>query len=218
MTPKPKIYGLPPVEVETLAHVKSDEMMLYQYLPIRVPGPVGYSLSESRLKFLDGIVHEATSDFVKVYGHANWADSYCYLTVKNMFAVPGNNLNRHGWHSDGFMSDDISYIMSDCYPTEWLDFPTGMVQCHTESIDRFNKLADSFPRHIHKCKANVLYRMDESVIHRVAEDFTEPRMRLFIKINFSKNVYNLKGNTKNYNLVYDWGTVERDLDRNHPTK
>ena len=42
-----------------------------------------------------------------------WRENYVYLTAKTLWVSPENPGNRPGWHSDGFMTDDLNYVWSD---------------------------------------------------------------------------------------------------------
>src|SRR5699024_7534352 len=139
------------------------------------------------------------------------------LRAKRPYVKGGGNLNRMGWHCDGFMTDDINYIWSDCIPTEYVAGQFELVQDHKKSIDQMNRLFyHSEPL---KCKTNSIYRLDETVIHR--SDYNREKhavLRHFVKVSFSKEQYNLKGNSHNYLLDYDWEMKDRDTHRNHPVK
>ena len=43
------------------------------------------------------------------------------------------------------------------------------------------------------------------------------RARTFIKVSFSDQKYNLKGNTHNYLFDYEWDMIDRSVSRNDPT-
>ena len=53
------------------------------------------------------------SDFKNKYGRYRFLDSYMYLTVKRQYQSKSKLFNRPGYHSDGFLTDDINYIWSD---------------------------------------------------------------------------------------------------------
>lgn len=61
---------------------------------------------------------------------------------------------------------------------------------------------------------NSLIHMDQFTIHRVGEYLNGPRA--FLKVCFSKDKYNLLGNSINHELDYEWEYVERKNHRNVP--
>ena len=119
-----------------------------------------------------------------------------------------------GWHCDGFMSDDINYIWCDSIPTEYIEGSFNLTQDHVKSIDEMNVIKSK----IKLCDINTLYRLDETVIHRCNENIPYAQMRCFVKVSFSKEKYNLIGNSHNYGLDYKWEMVQRGVARNHPSQ
>ena len=210
-----KTYGNEPIEIASDVIVDNSEMYFYQYLPIHIDR-TGYVAIPSQLLPLSEIVWQCITDFRKNINE-DWTDYYIYLTAKCLYVKGGANLNRMGWHCDGFMTDDINYIWSDCIPTEYVTGEFNLIQDHEKSIDQMNRLFyHSEPL---KCKPNSIYRLDETIIHRC--DYNRSKnaiLRHFIKISFSKEKYNLKGNSHNYLLDYNWEMKERSLNRNHPIK
>lgn len=210
-----KTYGSEPIEIASDVVVDNSEMYFYQYLPIHLRGTIRFAVPE-RLNNLRDIINLCCYDFGKNID-SNLNDYYIYLTAKSLYVKGGENINRMGWHCDGFMSDDINYIWCDSIPTEYVTGEYHLEQDHEKSINQMNKLFyHSEPL---KCKENSIYRLDETVIHRC--DYNRSRdavLRHFVKISFSKEKYNLKGNSHNYLLDYDWEMKERSSQRNHPTK
>ena len=91
-------------------------MLFYQYLPLKLEKSVGIKL-EKRLHCFKDLINKIKDDFVTEFGLQRYYDSYMYLTVKHMYQPPGNSYNRHGYHTDGFMTDDVNYIWCDNDPT-----------------------------------------------------------------------------------------------------
>lgn len=210
-----KKYGSSPIEIASDVIVDNSEMYFYQYLPIHLQGATSFAIPE-RLDRLKDVIDMCCYDFGKNIDR-NLNDYYIYLTAKCLYVPSGENLNRSGWHCDGFMSDDINYIWSDCIPTEYVTGEFELIQDHEKSIDQMYKLF--YKSEPLKCKPNSIYRLDETVIHRC--DYNKSRnavLRNFVKISFSKDKYNLKGNSHNYLLDYDWKMFERNTQRNHPIK
>lgn len=214
-----KTYGSEPIEIASDVIVDNSEMYFYQYLPIKLLGVTELSLP-SQLSRLDNICTTIVNDFFNNICNKNLTEYgryYIYLTAKCLYVKGGGNINRMGWHCDGFMTDDINYIWSDCIPTEYVIGEFELVQDHEKSIDQMNRLFyHSKPL---KLKPNSIYRLDETVVHRC--DYNRSKsavLRHFIKVSFSKEKYNLKGNSHNYLLDYNWEMKERSLNRNHPIK
>ena len=214
-----KIYGSSPIEIASDTIVDNSEMYFYQYLPIKLLGVTELSIPD-RLKNIETICINIVDDFFNCVCQKDltkYGQFYIYLTAKCLYVKGGENLNRMGWHCDGFMSDDINYIWCDSIPTEYVTGEFELVQDHEKSIEQMNRLFyHSQPL---KCKPNSIYRLDETVIHRC--DYNRSKdavLRNFVKVSFSKERYNLRGNSHNYLLDYDWEMKERNQSRNHPVK
>lgn len=108
-------YGDLPTKLKTI-EAKYKEMLFYQYLPIKMIGEVRPTV-EPRLSCFDEIIGNILCDFIGVFGIDKYVDSYVYLTAKYRYQMSGCSFNRNGYHSDGFMTDDINYIWYDKSPT-----------------------------------------------------------------------------------------------------
>lgn len=183
------------------------EYMHYLYLPIWMPGSVDWALPP-RLEFVRPLL-EVISD---------WEideRKYVYLTARRGFASPGNPLNRPGWHSDGFGSDDVNYIWSDRFPTLFAEQKFHDISDdHVRSAEQFEEQVS--PASIVTYENGVLLRLDPSIIHAAPEIPAPGGERSFIKISLSDQQYNLLGNSHNYLLDYDWPMFSRDEIRNDP--
>lgn len=204
-------YGeLPEVIANINIDVSNEEMCFVQYIPVRLPMQKISHVLPDNLKWCNSLIEKA-STHESIYKGNTW--EYIYLTVKRLYGVG----NRHGWHCDGFGSDDINYIWYDSHPTKFYDgnllklvhdHGSSMLQM-SEILYKTNKIKE------YPCKS--LLRMNQSSIHKVNEKlFTG--LRTFVKISFSNEMYNLKGNAHNYKLDYNWDMVERSTSRNHPSK
>lgn len=214
-----KKYGSEPIEIASDVIVDNSEMYFYQYLPIQLI-ECKYDLHfaiPDQLYALWPFLLKVKDDFINTFGEEEYYRSNIYLTAKCLYIKSGENINRMGWHCDGFMSDDINYIWCDCIPTEYVTGEFELVQDHQKSIDQMNRLFyNSEPL---KCRSNSIYRLDETVIHRCDYNHSKDAvLRHFVKVSFSKEKYNLKGNSHNYLLDYDWEMKDRDYHRNHPVK
>lgn len=208
---KKKTYGELPCAITNI-NVECTEMMYYQYLPIKLSGSIIYH-REQRLMFTDELLDIIIDDFKKNFGVKEFINSYIYLTVKNLFQIPGKPFNRPGWHSDGFMTDDINYIWSDSQPTIFNNSEFTLSQDHKKSIIEMDQQA-KVCNNIQFANKHLL-RLNQYNIHKVS-DITNSGMRLFIKVSFSKDKYDLEGNSHNHQIHYNWNMKPRDIDRNIP--
>lgn len=202
-------YGELPVDIgEVVVDNEGAEMCFVQYLPIRIPLQKSMYAIPKNLKWVEPIVKLSLfSEYIR----ERIVHSYVYLTVKRVYGSG----NREGWHCDGFGTDDVNYIWYDSHPTEFYqgnllelrhDHKDSMLQM-SELLCKTNKII-TYP-------VNHLIRMNQSSIHRVNQHPCT-NLRTFVKISFSNERYNLKGNAHNHLLNYDWNMVERGIDRNHP--
>ena len=84
-----------------------EEFCYHVYMPIKVGNVIRLPNSLSwTWSVLDSLRDEDWFNY-----------NYWYLTVKHMW-IDGYG-NREGWHCDGFGSDDVNYIWSDCVPTQF---------------------------------------------------------------------------------------------------
>lgn len=208
-------YGNKPIEIASDVIIDNSEMYLYQYLPIKMANNGNIRMPD-RLQKLYPVVRPCIDNFIEQFGVESFNEHYIYVSAKCMFVLKEGNLNRLGWHSDGFMSDDINFIWCDSLPTEYITGVFLVTQDHKKSIVEFSDYAKMSK--IKTCEVNSIYRLDQSVIHRCAVNDSEPMLRHFVKVSFSKDKYNLKGNSHNYLLDYKWEMKERSAERNHPVK
>ncbi|MGB2525649.1 hypothetical protein [Flagellimonas sp. SN16] len=202
----PKYIGLFDVDI--------NEMMFYQYLPIKLQGMVEPVL-EQRLKPFSELIGAALCDFVADYGLERFHKSYVYLTAKYMYESKGCSFNRKGYHSDGFLTDDINYIWSDCKPTVFNFSKFNLTLDDHLSMKEMDEQADE--EKIETYPDNSLLRLDQFVIHRCS-NIEREGMRKFLKISVSKDRYDLKGNAINPLLKYKWEYRDRKKERNIPQK
>lgn len=205
------IYGILP---KNLGQVQVDcqEMMFYQYLPICMPSSHEI-IMEPRLNCFRDIVGKICCQFIAEYGLTRFVDSYIYLTAKRGWVQPGNNFNREGWHSDGFLTNDINYIWSDCLPTVFAEGNFQITPDDKISMVEMEEQAEKAVHHTYP--ANSLLRLDESCIHKCG-NIDKGRMRTFVKVSFSYDKYDLIGNSHNYEFHYDWEMKPRGETRNIP--
>lgn len=205
-------YGTLPHPVGTV-DVPTDEMMYWLYCPVKLPGAKVPTLPGNLKQYaplLEVIKHDSNR-------YNMWTPNYAYLTVKTMWAAP-DTANRPGWHTDGFMTDDLNYIWYDCVPTEFFcdNRLHSLTQDHNESLKEMAEICNWKPASFYVRYPNkTLLRLDDRVMHRVETDF-KPQKRTFIKVSLSKHVYALQGNSVNHELGLDWEYQHRKVERNCP--
>lgn len=205
-----ELYGAPPVDLGII-DISPKEMMFWLYCPIKLPGDFSVVIP-SNLQQFGQLVRSVANDCTV----NRWIDSYVYITAKTLFVTADNPGNRPGWHSDGFMTDDLNYIWSDCNGTLFWEpeHRVSFVQDHMDSLAEMEAAAEVGPHHVYPDKH--LLRLDQSVIHRVA-DVRTPRVRTFVKISVSRDRYDLVGNSVNHDLAPSWMYRERIEERNAPS-
>ena len=103
-------YGTKPEVIGTF-EIECKEMMFCMYLPIKMIDSLWIMVPESMSAFKPLI------EAVLEHEMKHIESKYIYLTAKHIYATPDNVGNRAGYHSDGFLTDDINYIWSDKFPT-----------------------------------------------------------------------------------------------------
>ena len=204
-------YGDEPIVVGTLA-VECQEMMFYQYLPIKLKDNPVCDV-EARLNVFKKLISMACVDFYREFGPDAFNESYVYLTAKNQYQKGDIKFNRPGYHSDGFLTDDINYIWSDKSPTIFNNSEFNLTLDDVISLQEMESQAlkeneFSFPN-------NTMLKLNQFNIHKVADN-QEEGIRTFVKISFSKDKYDLVGNSHNYLLDYKWKMKSRNQNRNIP--
>ncbi len=192
--------------------IKSDEMFFYQDMLVKDKRYSDMRL-EPRLHIFNELIDDAINDFIEEFGIGAFINHYVYISAKHLLQQKDAPFNRPGWHCDGFMSDDINYIWSDVYPTVFNHSEFNLTQDHSISIAEMGEQALEENNYSHAPKT--LVRLNQYNVHRVA-DVKEAGMRLFIKVTFSRDKFNLRGNTHNYLIDYKWDLRDRALDRNTP--
>lgn len=218
----PAIYGAAPVDLGKL-QLDTSELMFWLYLPIKMRGTNCEKLPLQLDKY-QRLVDYCYYDVVATYGDRRWRDSYVYLSVKITHVTPDAPGNRPGWHSDGFLTDDLNYIWADRNPTEFFirDKLMTTYADHTMSMKHFEShIPWSLERgeagyRTEHAKVNHLYRLDQTNIHRVSLN-VESGKRAFIKVSVSDKPYVQLGNSINHDLpAHPLPSLERQADRNCP--
>lgn len=202
------MYSGPPKIIKVLPLV-CPEMMFVQYMPVKMAGSPVW-LVPHHLQWLNPLFEVLWREWPCGYCD----EDYVYVTAKCMYIPPGCLPNRGGWHIDGFGTDDISYIWSDCMPTEFcvqsFDLPTD----HEGSMLAMENQA--YKNHIETYGDNTMLKLGNTNVHRVAVSPHSGGMRTFAKISVSREKYALKGNAHNYLFDYNWDMHERQNARNCP--
>lgn len=187
--------------------IECNEYMKYQYLRIN-DGTIIYL--EDRLQKFKPLIIACIND----YGSTDLESllrSYIYLTVKSEYQRDGCGFNRPGWHIDDFGTDGQSYVWSNCQPTIFNDGPFDLSDDEYKSMAEMEEQAK--PENNYCFPDKTLIRMGRSV-HKVGP-YIEGH-RVFVKVTFSKEKFNLLGNSKNYLINYDWPMKPRNKERNVP--
>lgn len=213
-----KIYGVRPNPLGKV-DISPREMMFWLYCPIKMRNVV-YKGIDDLLATTPANLHQFAPIIERALDSVlpDWlASSYVYITAKTLWVTPDNPGNRPGWHSDGFMTDDLNFIWADSNPTLFWEPEKrfAFTQDHYASLAEMEVVAEPDTANHHTYDDKTLLLLDQRVVHRVA-DITEAGMRTFVKISVSKHRYNLLGNSINHLLSPDWDYAERKEERNHP--
>ncbi len=139
------------------------------------------------------------------------ADDYVYATVSRKHVQPFTHGNREGWHIDGFLSDDKSYIWCDTLPTEVAVGEFSLTPDHEVSLQEMkDQVVFSMPM-----QTGVLYELGDVVHAPTRNNTPDVVLRTFIKIVISKERFNGLGNAWNYKLPSFVPTNARSTHRNH---
>lgn len=176
-----RTYGAAPSNFGT-RRLDFTELMHYLYLPVVMPGQAGVRLPR-RLEFLRELVHECIADHAVNGGPVE----YVYVTARRGFAGPGNPLNRPGFHTDGFGTDDINYVWTDRWPTVFAvqEFTGIAPSDHVTSLAAFEAQA----RETTEYHPLSLLRLDQYVVHAAPDVPAPGGMRSFVKVSFSTDRY-----------------------------
>lgn len=194
-------YGIAPDNLG-LVDCTCSEMMHYQCLPIKLLGDTFYTIPK-RLEWIRPLL-----DAIQFH-----KDKYVYVTARNTFVSNGASGSRPGWHSDGFLTGDVNYIWSSCLPTEFAIQSFSIDDSCEQSLKQFEDqiIDDNITSYADK----TLVKLTSGVIHRPRDSSGFNGLRQFVKVSVSDDKYNLIGNSRNYDLAYDWEMVDRNEDRNH---
>lgn len=197
-------YGKPPELINYCGPVGCQEILHYQCLPIKLIDIPSFRVPE-RLEWIRPLLD--------CINPSEYVDKYVYVTAKNTFVSPGQCDGRPGWHSDGFLTDDINFIWYDIIPTEFCIQPFSVSSDCVNSLKEFEEQVD--PQNIKTYDCFQLLKLTPEVIHRASPNHTYSGLRAFVKITISRHKFDLEGNAHNYLLDYKWDMVPRQQQRNH---
>lgn len=207
-----RIYGASPVDLG-LIDLNPVEWMAWLYLPIKLANSHDESIPPNLRQF-EPVINAVAEDV----GSDRWAESYVYITAKTLFVNASNPGNRPGWHSDGFMTDDLNYIWADANPTVFWEREEKISFTADHAISLHEMAHCEVDKDNHKTyPLKHLLRLDQTVMHKVADNATAG-MRTFVKVSVSRHKYALKGNSINHDIAPDWEYGVRSVERNAPEK
>ncbi len=214
-TQTPAIYGAAPKNLGQM-DFDTSEMMFWLYCPIKTPGMTFEELPPNLAKF-QPLIDKVFDDVYDDFGPEHWINGYVYLSAKTIYvseAAPGNRL---GWHSDGFLTNDLNYIWADMNPTLFLPLPemVSFTADHNAALDEMEQLSVEHYDRITTYPEKSLLRLDQTVLHAV-NPCAQAGLRTFLKVSISDKPYALKGNSINYALPHPTPEEVRQAERNCP--
>ena len=206
-----KIYGKMPEVIEEV-ELENNSTMMCLYMLVNKPLTHMAQLPDQYLwvgDLLDEVFFDMDTNEI--------FEKYVYLTVKSGWVSGDHTMQRPGFHTDGFMTDDINYLWSDNNPTQFIGgCIMGVPEDHEESLEYFDSILEGTGLEPKEYPNNTLLKLNDRVIHRARPVMT-PGFRNFVKITVSDHQYRLKGNTVNPMLDSGWvNDVERKVGRNCP--
>tara|TARA_R110000782_G_scaffold241474_1_gene327935 strand:- start:77 stop:676 length:600 start_codon:yes stop_codon:yes gene_type:complete len=181
------------------------ELMYVLYMPVRLAGQHGVTIPKSLQGYSDLVKMAIDNEGLSADG------KYVYLTVKRLWVDNNCVGGRHGWHTDGFGTDDINYVWADTQPTEFCNQQFNLSDDHEKAIHQMTKQA--MQENIVKHPELDVIRIDSSHVHRCPEN-VKPCYRTFARVSISTNKYNMIGNAHNYDINYNWTMHPRGVNRN----
>ena len=140
-------------------------------------------------------------------------DDYIYATVSRKHIQPYEHGNRTGWHVDGFLSDDRSFIWCDSMPTAVAVGEFCVDADHHTSLAQFERQVTKHSTRF--LEPYTLYELRDCVHRPVINSTSTVQLRTFVKIVISKERFNGIGNAWNYLLPHIKPTKQRGASRNH---
>lgn len=176
-------YGKAPIDLGPVPF-QLDERMFWMYCPIKSKG-----LSEPHIPFNLAPCRVLVDAVRTDLGEDAWLDNYVYLTVRNN---PSRSNKSLGWHSDGFLTDDLTYIWCNVTPTVFWEPPllVDVTQIPGRQFRELRAFADGDENNYRRYSVGHLQKMDQYAVHRDdGANFVIGEMRTFVKVTVSKNKY-----------------------------
>ena len=208
------IHSTIPKGINAEYDVESLEFCNIVYMCIKQAGISEYSIPDNLKELVDSVISDIYTLSPELYEN-DWT-KYCYLTVKKMYVQPNSYGNREGFHIDGFLSDQENFIWSDCEatPTEVSIGKFELSNNHETSLTEM--MVQASYNFTEQLKPFNLYDMNQSIVHRPTKNLnSEAVLRTFIKVTYSKELFNCVGNAWNYKLPHIKPAVKRGQSRNH---
>lgn len=208
------IHSTIPKGINAEYDVESLEFCNVVYMCIKQAGISEYSIPDNLKELVDSVISDIYTLSPELYDN-DWT-KYCYLTIKKMYVQPNSFGNREGFHIDGFLSDQENFIWSDCEatPTEVSIGKFELSNNHETSLTEM--MVQASYNFTEQLKSFNLYDMNQSIVHRPTKNLNnEAILRTFIKVTYSKELFNCVGNAWNYKLPHIKPSVARNQNRNH---
>lgn len=196
-------------------------------MPIYMPGQ-GWAIPKALEQFRE-VIQKAVDNERSI--NPDIENDYIYITIDQKPIEPNKTQRRYGFHGDAFitsantdMEDEIitdnTYVISDGLSSEFSAGPFDLNGIEPEDdeavLKRFQETAERIGSVVYP--PYTLLKLTPYDIHTPSINKTDQTMnRTFVKIAFSRERYNMLGNTMNPLLNYDnWTWVPRDpTKRNH---
>ena len=111
------------------------------------------------------------------------------------------------------MTDDINYVWCNTQPTIFNKTDFNITLDDLLSLTEMEEQALTENEVIYN--NDELLRLNQFNIHKVSDNVTNG-MRAFLKVSFSKDKYDLVGNSHNHLIDYNWLMKDRSTHRNIP--
>lgn len=200
-----RTFGAPPIYIGRF-DISLPEVMYYLYLPVKMQGS---------LVRLPANVHCCAEIIDRAIIAAPRTYKFVYLSARKGWATPDNPLNRPGWHTDGFGTDDMNFVWWSGPGTR---FAIQKFYCiandDTRSLMQFGEQVDY--NSVTSYAAKSLFMIDPFVVHATPVIEHPGCVRQYVKVSLSDHRYNLENNSHNYLFDYDWPMHSREMSRNTP--
>lgn len=200
---------------------RSDEILFVHDMPIKMRGDTTFQIPGDLEHFFEA--------FDKIISHEksinpDFVDYYAYVCVDQRPVKPNKTQRRKGAHSISFpignvqrkgYSDSV-YIVYNSIPTEFCQgnfrFDLDLDFNDSQSVlQHFDKRTTDFKTF----NPYKILMLDSGHVCREGENRSDQIInRTFLKVVFTKDMFNFAGNTHNFFFDYDWTLRERKDKRN----